>query len=1308
MNNKTYLVIWALLLSVYALPLQAQIYTVNSFLDQDDGVCNGAHCSLREAVAAANADNMPSAIHFAFTGSAPFVIQLATPLPAISDAGTIIDGSSQAGFSPGDIIIDGGLLTGGNESGLLIDANNTSVFGLHIRNFSLNGIEIKSGQNIQIGSLQAEKTNIIGGNQQSGVAIKMGVREVKIEGNYLGTGSDGVSENGNGVGISLIGTGAGIEAAEIRGNLISGNLEDGVFGQQLNDLLIDDNRIGTDASGLNALPNRGNGVQLIDCNNVQIGLPGAGNLISGNRANGLLISRADLSINIDQVAVQANKIGTDVAGIFPLGNRQSGVDCSQIESGLIIGGVGAGEGNLIADNNNGLSLNNCKNSNIQGNFIGVDASGQINMGNNIAGIALLSSSDILVGGSLEGATNTVAFNQNGVWVGPGSRYCQIKQNSFFCNQAAGISISPGSNEGVNAPAFICAFPDEISGLAPPNSTVEVFRNGEGACPNLVCQGKEFIGETIANATGRWSLSGNYDLDVGYTATATNSNNNTSIFLECVPARIRPRAFADNTGPYCENANIRLLGNANLSGVTFQWTGPDGFSSSRQNPDNALAEGQYILQVQQGGCSSAPDTTTVRFTDAVYVDIGANSRGRLCPGESIVINGTRYDENNSRGQETVSGGNNACDTIYNIDLQFSAIAEFRLDSTICPGENVRVQDEVFNFNRPFGAAIIENAGQFGCDSIVIVSLSFYEGGITQIDTTLCRGSSFIFNGEIYNEEKQTGMALIPGGSDAGCDSLININVRFFPPASYEVDTILCLGEQLVLNDIIYDVNNPFGVEILPGAGARGCDSIINVQLRFDEAAESRIDTTLCRGGGFTFNGTRYDEAHPSGREFFSGAANGCDSIVIVNIQFEDPPEINLDTSLCQGQFLLVNGTRYDAAKPQGVETISGQAGRCDTVLLVNINFTSEVRSELRSSLCPGDSLIVNGRVYNEINPSGVERISNGSIMGCDSLIEVLLTYLSAAELRLEETLCPGESLSINNVVYNENKPNGIEILPGAGAAGCDSTIIVSLSFENLQLSFSTQDPVCGDDEKGFLQIDAINGGAPPFNYSLNNGETKPLSDLPFQIGDLADGFYELNLSDANGCNATASATIQSSAADFSLDLGPDLSLKTGDSIRLQAQTDLIPGKIEWSPEIGLSCTDCLHPMASPVQTTVYTLTISDLAGCSVSDKIRIEVIEASVFFVPNAFSPNEDGENDLLLVYGNPAEVNLVRYFQIFDRWGALIFERQDFPAGDENAAWDGRINGRQIAPPGVYIYSMGLELKNGAELNDRGTINLIR
>jgi hypothetical protein len=348
--------------------------------------------SLRQALTTADASNSPGAdtVLFTIPGTGPFVITPDSVLPLVTRP-TIINGYSQPGahtnsLATGDnaiiqIELDGS--SSGGANGLVLTGGAITVEGLSIIHFN-DGILISgSGANT-------------------------------ITGDFLGTNPTGTGQgygNQTGLEVQTSGNVVGGPKAAAR-NVISGNnnqgvlLDDGASGN-----LVAGNYIGTDITGDNRLGNNGGGVVLYDApqNTIGGGGSGAGNLISGNGNDGVLVSSSDSGPGSLSTVIQGNVIGLNAEGILALGNSNNGVEVD-FGSGTLIGGPSAALGNVISDNQAGVYLQNSAiGVAIEGNNIGTDARGFKAIGNQYDGV-LLSGAFNTVGGAASGDGNVISGN----------------------------------------------------------------------------------------------------------------------------------------------------------------------------------------------------------------------------------------------------------------------------------------------------------------------------------------------------------------------------------------------------------------------------------------------------------------------------------------------------------------------------------------------------------------------------------------------------------------------------------------------------------------------------------------------------------------------------------------------------------------------------------------------------------------------------------------------------------------------------------------------------------------------------------
>ena len=214
--------------------------------------------------------------------------------------------------------------------------------------------------------------------------------------------------------------------------------------------------------------------------------------------------------------------------------------------------------------------------------------------------------------------------------------------------------------------------------------------------------------------------------------------------------------------------------------------------------------------------------------------------------------------------------------------------------------------------------------------------------------------------------------------------------------------------------------------------------------------------------------------------------------------------------------------------------------------------------------------------------------------------------------------------------------------------------------------------------GAIRILTTAGGIAPYTFDLSGGGFGNETEYT----DLSPGYYTLTVRDANGCTFAESATFFTPLIP-EIELGPDLTVDLGESTRFQLQFNVPLDTFIWSPLPGLSCYDCPQPDATPYHSTTYTLLVKAPGGCTDSDSVTVIVLDKRDVYVPNIFSPDDDGINEIFTVYGGP-EVLTVRNLQVYSRWGELVFQRNGLAANDEQGGWDGTFRGKPLSP-GVYI-----------------------
>ena len=147
---------------------------------------------------------------------------------------------------------------------------------------------------------------------------------------------------------------------------------------------------------------------------------------------------------------------------------------------------------------------------------------------------------------------------------------------------------------------------------------------------------------------------------------------------------------------------------------------------------------------------------------------------------------------------------------------------------------------------------------------------------------------------------------------------------------------------------------------------------------------------------------------------------------------------------------------------------------------------------------------------------------------------------------------------------------------------------------------------------------------------------------------------------------------------------------------------------WTPSTGLNCNNCSDPVVTVAGNELYTLKATTIYGCSDTDYLYIKTFcQNSQVYIPNAFTPDGDGRNDVLMVRGSG--IKLVKNFRIYNRWGQVVFERANFNVNDPQFGWDGKVrNTSTFSPPDVYVYYCEVVCDDDIPFTYQGNITLIK
>lgn len=339
-----------------------------------------------------------------------------------------------------------------------------------------------------------------------------------------------------------------------------------------------------------------------------------------------------------------------------------------------------------------------------------------------------------------------------------------------------------------------------------------------------------------------------------------------------------------------------------------------------------------------------------------------------------------------------------------------------------------------------------------------------------------------------------------------------------------------------------------------------------------------------------------------------------------------------------------------------------------------------------------------------NQCDIDQITftNNSTSGIGAITNFDWNFGAGADIRTSDQEGP------HNITYQSFGEKNI-VLRITTEAGCATTLIRSLFIEpccdpanDLVLDLlDSRDPQCPGIPSGFFTIGG-NGGSPDYSFSSDGVDFNPIT----QFNGLAPGTYDVWIQDIKGCRDSIEVVIDP-APPFEVDAGADQVVDLGYDTQLNG--DIIgnpPYTFMWDSIGGMSCFDCLDPTVIPFGTTSYVLNGMNTAGCSSSDTVTVRVNVSRPFYIPSAFSPNNDGINDFFTGYAG-RQVSEIEKMLIFDRWGELIYKKENFLPNEETLGWDGTFR-NELMNSGVFAYYMKVLYIDNISVEYEGDVTLLR
>lgn len=794
-------------------------------------------------------------------------------------------------------------------------------------------------------------------------------------------------------------------------------------------------------------------------------------------------------------------------------------------------------------------------------------------------------------------------------------------------------------------------------------------------PNAVCLGNitQFDGTAVSspgNPSYRWFFGDGASSTQQYPVhTYTSSGQYDITFIVenslCVDTMTVTQAVYVNSGPTavfavsdteaCEPATIQFTDQsiADTTISSWFWDFGDGSTSTQPNPSHTFSSaGTYEVKLIVTNIVGCPDSTTRTILVHPIPTAVAGSSATICEGDSVQLIG--------------SGGN---------DFLWSPAA-FLADSEI---------PNPLAFPSSTTTFTLTVTNQFGCqdsDTVTVTVIPLPTLAVTP-DTSICIGES--------------------------------LQLQATGALSYQWDP----STELSCTNCPNPVASPTQTRIyhLTGTGTFGCSNsdTVRVAVYPNPNGLTYGDTSFCLGDSaqlMAIGGSSY-QWFPSLGLSCSNCPNPIaapsDSMVY-SVFIENIFGCSLwDTA-------SINVVPYPHMSPIPDQTIClGDTAWISTSGADIYNWTPV--QEITCATCPNTGLfpVSNRRYY-------LEAANNFGCTVYDSL-DVTVNPVPQVEAGAGALVCQGVSINLqgsgNALVYQWTPSSWLSdpfvldplatpdtttiyTLTGWNQFNCTSSDTVSVRvIPGIDIALDTAFDICRGDQVQ-LNPDLLLGPNDPIEYQWTPAY---YLNFPQTINPVANPnnttTYTLIARSGDCRPDTLDVTVTVHDLPW-VNAGQNQTVVAGTTVQLIAEgsNDVA---IAWDPSDGFSCPDCFYPEFIAESDGQYTATVTDEWGCSASDSVAVSVIEeceGDVLFVPSAFSPNGDGNNDLLRV--RSIGLQGIAYFRVFDRWGNLIFETEDI-----EQAWDGTYKGSAVNG-GVFVWLVKAICSNGDESIKKGNVTLLR
>lgn len=397
---------------------------------------------------------------------------------------------------------------------------------------------------------------------------------------------------------------------------------------------------------------------------------------------------------------------------------------------------------------------------------------------------------------------------------------------------------------------------------------------------------------------------------------------------------------------------------------------------------------------------------------------------ICQGDMFAFNNqTLMATGTYRDTLTAANG---CDQYIVLNLSVAEKFQTMLTQNICQGEAFLFADEARVASGTYQQVL---QAINGCDSVVTLNLTVNDTATTTINQTICETAVYDFNGQAL---ATAGIYTDILSNVNGCDSIVTLNLKVSNRFETEVNETICTGESREFNGQTINATGRYQQSFV---ATNGCDSMVTLNLTVNLTRFTALSEEICFGSRRFFNGQ--DLAVAGTYLDTLSTQNGCDSMVELTLSVTPILESTSEQTMCAGDtiefytFVLTETNSYTAV----LKTTEG----CDSMVILNLQVLDPIETTADARICPQDSLQFGTQLLIE---AGTYTQNLTSIDGCDSLVRLTLQVSSAIETTIDSVLCPQDSFLFGTQMVVEA---GIYTQDLTAVSGCDSTVILNLTM-----------------------------------------------------------------------------------------------------------------------------------------------------------------------------------------------------------------------------------------------------------------------